>query len=556
MYVFRAHDRSYSNCTWEKDGVQTSDEMDLDPVGARLLDGDSADEDMRIYRTSRFWSSVIPGVLELGINAKTFGRKGKRLCYKCTPNDRTLPAVLIPCELKTTGFSKAGCNKYVLFRLEGPSSFSGKHLFGSLTQTIGEVDNYDAFCDHQMNCEGLTQSIQRFTKDIFMQVKKGVNRGAIDDKYNPLDRSHERTITIDPYGCKDFDDALHWHQEDGKDIVRIHIANVSVWMDVLDLWSKYPGRVSTVYFPERIVPMLPSTLSEGLCSLAADGTPKYTLCLTVEVSGDLAQYGVSIDKVRIERNYVYEEDNLVADTDYVGLYKVARTLNGQMPYLEKIEDSHDVVAFYMMLMNHRIALMLRDARKGLFRGMDGSDKQVSHLPQEVRCIARAWGTKGGEYMSVENLKRHAMLPEHVDVYCQSTSPIRRLVDLVNQALVCGLVIGNDSLDQPALKTVDPITQLNKKMGSVKKVQNSCNLLHSVMNRDAVFGELHGYVLECSEADPRRGEGYWCMIYVPELRSAGGALSPEPLELYSVASVSVHLFTDENTLKRKVRLNLL
>jgi hypothetical protein len=118
------------------------------------------------------------------------------------------------------------------------------------------------------------------------------------------------------------------------------------------------------------------------------------------------------------------------------------------------------------------------------------------------------------------------------------------------------VIGNDSLDQSALKTVDPITQLNKKMGSVKKVQNSCNLLHSVMNRDAVFGELHGYVLECSEADPTRGEGYWCMIYVPELRSAGGALSPKPLELYSVANVSVHLFTDENTLKRKVRLNLL
>jgi hypothetical protein len=101
-----------------------------------------------------------------------------------------------------------------------------------------------------------------------------------------------------------------------------------------------------------------------------------------------------------------------------------------------------------------------------------------------------------------------------------------------------------------------MNQLNKKMGAVKKVQNSCNLLHSVMNRDAVFGELRGYVLECSEADPRRGEGYWCMIYVPELRSAGGALSAKPLELYSVANVSVHLFTDENTLKRKVRLNLL
>ncbi len=75
-------------------------------------------------------------------------------------------------------------------------------------------------------------------------------------------------LTIDPADARDFDDALSLDFVDGVARLGVHIADVSTyvrWGSSLDLDAR--RRATSTYFPDRVIPMLPEKLSNGLCSL-------------------------------------------------------------------------------------------------------------------------------------------------------------------------------------------------------------------------------------------------------------------------------------------------
>lgn len=79
------------------------------------------------------------------------------------------------------------------------------------------------------------------------------------------------TFTIDPADAKDFDDALSldYLEEEGLWRLGVHIADVShyvPWGSSVDLDAR--RRATSVYLADRVIPMLPPTLSDELCSLA------------------------------------------------------------------------------------------------------------------------------------------------------------------------------------------------------------------------------------------------------------------------------------------------
>ena len=90
-----------------------------------------------------------------------------------------------------------------------------------------------------------------------------------EEIYKRRDMRQDLTFTIDPKDAKDFDDALSFKKlENGNFEIGIHIADVSHYLTPKTMWDDEAfERATSVYLVDRVVPMLPEKLRNGVCSL-------------------------------------------------------------------------------------------------------------------------------------------------------------------------------------------------------------------------------------------------------------------------------------------------
>ncbi|HTM66838.1 MAG TPA: ribonuclease R [Flavipsychrobacter sp.] len=118
------------------------------------------------------------------------------------------------------------------------------------------------------------------------------------------------TITIDPVDAKDFDDAISFRElEDGTYEIGVHIADVAHYVKKdSPLDEEAYKRATSVYLPDRVLPMLPERLSNQLCSLRPD-EEKYTFSAVFEITkeGRIKNYWLGKTVIRSARRFTYEE---------------------------------------------------------------------------------------------------------------------------------------------------------------------------------------------------------------------------------------------------------
>jgi len=136
------------------------------------------------------------------------------------------------------------------------------------------------------------------------------------------DLRHLPFVAIDPFDARDHDDAV-WAEEtdDGWNAI-VAIADVSFYVrpgSQLDREARRRG--NSVYFPDRVVPMLPETLSADVCSLK-EGVDRAALACHLKIGKDgaLKSWRFSRAVVRIAKNIAYEEAQAAVDA-----YELARS---------------------------------------------------------------------------------------------------------------------------------------------------------------------------------------------------------------------------------------
>jgi ribonuclease R len=124
------------------------------------------------------------------------------------------------------------------------------------------------------------------------------------------DMTAEVVITIDPVDARDFDDAISLERlKNGHWRLGVHIADVSHFVrpgSPLD--REALKRATSVYLPDRVIPMLPEVISNGLASLQPDRV-RYTKTAMIEFTGDGARVAVDLHSAAIKskRRFTYEE---------------------------------------------------------------------------------------------------------------------------------------------------------------------------------------------------------------------------------------------------------
>ena len=549
MASFEPQDRNYSAWTFTDCDV---DYNAFDPVRDKMLVGDTIRSNT-IERTSKYRKNKsIPGILVY--NGKTYGRHGGKMLYKCVPNDRQLPAFLIPYTPKGAAFQKSKTNKFVLFQLV---EWTEKHPLGMITNTLGEVMIYLYFTTTNSFVRRF-MPIQKFVKAANVASK---NKQIIPDWIKHMkDRTSVQCITIDPEGSVDFDDALSvMEKADGGHIISVYISNVAATLDIYQLWDHVTNRVATIYLPDSKRPMLAPILSDDLCSLV-EGKQRYALAMDITLTPESIIESVDFVNcvIQVTNNYVYEEKALLENSQYQEIYRITQILSGDVMYVDEIVDSHDVVAYYMLMMNHQVGKILMKEKCGIFRGVSvvNSGKQIdcASIPKDIKRVVSLWRNTKGDYETFEVHKGHQLIGEGLDAYAQVTSPIRRMVDLVNlielQKIV-GVLPTQSKMHNFVKEWMNKVDYMNQSMKSISKVQNDCQLLHRCF-QDDMDASYVGYVIETSSVESSIQKWKY-VVHLPKLNMTSYVETSVELDMYISYRFSLHLFVDESTLKQKVRI---
>ena len=136
-----------------------------------------------------------------------------------------------------------------------------------------------------------------------------------------LDLREYPIFTIDPADAKDFDDAIHTRDlGDGMTELGVHIADVSHYVARGSAIDKEAyDRATSTYLVDRVIPMLPEVLSNGVCSLRPrEDKLTYSVLLTVDGGGNVHSWEVRETVIHSKERFAYEEAQAVLDGENDG----------------------------------------------------------------------------------------------------------------------------------------------------------------------------------------------------------------------------------------------
>ena len=190
----------------------------------------------------------------------------------------------------------------VLLKHNGNPMFPECRIVANFGDSMSKEANYDAVL---VEC-GIPVE---FSENELAEAERVAKREVSTE--GRVDFTKDTVFTIDGEGAKDLDDAVSIRKCDTGWRLYVHIADVSSYVgEKTALDRAVMSRGTSVYFTDKVVPMLPQSLSNGACSLNA-GEPKYTLTaiMTLSAEGEILKTEVVKSVICSKVRGVYSEVN-------------------------------------------------------------------------------------------------------------------------------------------------------------------------------------------------------------------------------------------------------
>lgn len=383
------------------------------------------------------------------------------------------------------------------------------------TETICDVSHYlghisDPSCDYTAAIEEYELRAD-FPTAVINEAKEFGSKLSPKGFHDREDLRKLECFTIDPDTAKDFDDALSLSEDSkGNFHLGVHIADVSHFVQLgsaIDEEAK--ARCNSTYFPGYCLPMLPSVLSENLCSLRPNvNRLTVSILMDFDSEGNLIDYRIVRAVIRSRKRFTYREAKQVLDgkkktphektlknlVRLCHLLKRKRYERGSIefaiPDIAVIVDkngapvkteyiaydiTHQLVEEFMLKANELVALHLSKNGKELpYRVHEGPSEESmkefvmltqafgfelpdNHTSQDLQALFdEALKTPYGHFLAINYIRRMRLAlysPENIGHYglglthyCHFTSPIRRYIDLVIHRIIFGDSVAQEYLD--------------------------------------------------------------------------------------------------------------
>ena len=222
-------------------------------------------------------------------------------------------------------------------------------------------------------------------------------------------------------------------------------------------------------------------------------------------------------------------------------------------------------------MNYQCAMELLKHNTGIFRSAVGKSSTItsrisshailpSHLPSEVINFVKLWNSTAGQYIDGSEISngqqtRHEILD--MEAYIHITSPIRRLVDLLNMVQfqkAMNLISLSEKVNEFYGKWLNDLEYINTTMRSIRKIQIDCSLLDLCNNKPELLNKDYtGYIFD---KIVRHDGLYQYIVFLPELKMNSRITIRENMENFDIRQFKLYLFNNEEKFKKKIRLQLL
>lgn len=186
---------------------------------------------------------------------------------------------------------------------------------GEIIEILGESGDFFVEELSLIRAHGLREE---FPAEVITEAEQKAARGITDnDLSGRLDLRNELIITVDGEDTRDIDDAISISYDGNFYRLGVHIADVSNYVSrggVID--NEAYARGTSVYFPDRVLPMLPPALSNDICSLN-EGVDRLTLsCLmTVDKQGVVIEKNIMPSVIRSRRRMTYKAITKIYEQD-------------------------------------------------------------------------------------------------------------------------------------------------------------------------------------------------------------------------------------------------
>lgn len=158
---------------------------------------------------------------------------------------------------------------------------------------------------------------EKFSSEIIRDLKKFPKDIEVKNHKNRVDLTNLLTMTIDGDDARDFDDAISISKYPDYYNLKVHIADVSYYVQYNDALDKEAlNRSTSIYLCDRVIPMLPTRLSNELCSLVPNENRLTITCdMDVSLDGEIINYKFYESIINSDYRMTYDNVNKIINND-------------------------------------------------------------------------------------------------------------------------------------------------------------------------------------------------------------------------------------------------